>query len=274
MTGSWRFFNNSLGRRFGAVTYPGLPSVVYFAVRDLGNFRQGVPMGTTQRQKKCRRCQLAKSVGDFVDANGVANERGVYCHDCYWLREEEFKKDIALEQEAVKRKLQIVYGAWWPHYCLPTTFAAELFEERDFCPYCLSKLPPHYIPAKEAPNTIAGRAHLDHMDPLDLGGEDSIRNVVYVCDGCNGRKGRRGFLEWLGTLSPEAARVSREIYQAKHSHPPEEFVPGQPTERCDGVEALVCLDEDDLREMFPQPMVNGPPSNQPETITVSVKINR
>jgi 5-methylcytosine-specific restriction endonuclease McrA len=43
----------------------------------------------------------------------------------------------------------------------------------------------------------------DHMNPLCLGGEHSIRNIVIVCRSCNGRKATLSFTEWLNRLSPD-----------------------------------------------------------------------
>jgi hypothetical protein len=37
----------------------------------------------------------------------------------------------------------------------------------------------------------------DHMKPLLLGGEHSLRNIVIVCPHCNGRKAKLSYAEWI-----------------------------------------------------------------------------
>ncbi|BCS94544.1 hypothetical protein DSLASN_01760 [Desulfoluna limicola] len=230
-------------------------------------------MAKSNPLKKCRRCGEHKPKNIFVDISGNLNPRGAYCSDCHLIRVEEWKQAAIEERESKLRKLRIIYGEWWRHYCLPKEFADEIYNERDFCPYCGDKLPPQYIGADASTSLFRGRAHLDHMDPLNKGGEDSIRNVVYVCDNCNYKKGKRTFIDWLQTLKPKYRAISREIYETKHGHPPESFEQGEPNGRCDGSSFELCMDEEDLRELYPTPIVNGPPVNKSITITASFSID-
>ena len=212
-----------------------------------------------------------KLKSQFVDTYGVTNHRGWYCADCHAIRVEEWKKRAKAEKEAKLRKLKIIYGEWWRHYCLPREFADDIYNEREFCLYCGTKLPPMYLGADSELGTFRGRAHLDHMDPLEIGGEDSIRNVVYVCDDCNYKKGKRPFVEWLALLDPKYQKLSREVYAEKHGCPPEDFEPGEPTLRCDGVYGELDLSEEGLREIYPKPIVDGPPQAFRITIGVSIE---
>lgn len=230
-------------------------------------------MKNTNPLRKCRRCGERKPKDVFVDRSGDLNPKGGYCGDCHIVRVKEWKLAAKEGKESKLRKLKIIYGKWWRHYCLPQEFADDMYDERDFCPYCGNKLPPQYVGADPSIAPFRGRAQLDHMDPLHIGGEDSIRNVVYVCDKCNYRKGKRSFLDWLGVLEPKCQALCRDIYEAKHGHPPESFVPGEPSERCDGIAAELCMGEEDLREMYPNPIVDGPPTNHSMTITLSVSID-
>jgi hypothetical protein len=107
------------------------------------------------------------------------------------------------------------------------------------------------------------------MDPLDLGGEDSIRNALVCCASCNNKKWKKSFLYWLEQLSPGYKKLAREIYIEKHEHSPEEFVKGDPTTRIDTRYELL-LDEEELKEMYLKPIVDGPPSNESITITISI----
>jgi len=45
--------------------------------------------------------------------------------------------------------------------------------------------------------------HTDHMIPLLLGGEHSLRNIVIVCPECNARKARLSYPEWVQRVDPE-----------------------------------------------------------------------
>ena len=223
--------------------------------------------------KKCRRCGVLKSKDSFVDILGTPNPKGAYCADCHLIRLTEWEEKAKEEKESKIRKLKIIYGEWWRNYCLPHDFDRDIYYERDYCPYCGHKLPPYDLRDNPVPGSFHGHAHLDHMDPLQLGGEDSIRNVVYVCDDCNYKKGNRSFLEWMKKLTPNQREISREIYEAKHGHPPESFVPGLPNERSDGVSAELYFDEEELRNMYPKPIVDGPPKSGPASIRLVLDID-
>ena len=215
-----------------------------------------------KKPKKCRRCGITKPPSEFVDATGEENPRGHYCKLCHAEIARECR-DTALEEEKAKiPKLKIIYGEYWKHWAFPHDFEATLHEERNFCPYCGKPLPPQYMSKRQAVGPFRGRAHLDHMDPLSKGGEDSIRNVVYVCDRCNNDKLKLLFTEWLKKLLPEFRELARNIYVQKHGHEPEQFEAGDPVPRTDGLTAELFLDEQELKEMYPRPIFDGPPSNK------------
>jgi 5-methylcytosine-specific restriction endonuclease McrA len=216
--------------------------------------------------KRCQRCRLPKPIAAFVSVDGAENPRGRCCRDCHAALERE-RRVASLQAEAAKiPKLKIIYGQWWEHWAWPEEFRATLYDERAACPYCGQLLPPAYIRKGRA----GARAHLDHMDPLALGGEDSIRNAVYVCERCNGQKSDMLFVDWLATLAPDAEARARAIYAEKHGHPPEAFSPGDAEPRATGISFELCLSEAELREMYPEPAVDGPPSAAKIVITVSV----
>lgn len=114
--------------------------------------------------KKCYRCNKIQQISTFVDTTGSANPRGQYCVSCHHERlKEQLNKALAEERDKIP-KLKIMYGKYWEHYAWPNDFATTLYTEREFCPYCGGKL--------------TDRAHIDHMDPLARGDENSIRNTV------------------------------------------------------------------------------------------------
>lgn len=167
-----------------------------------------------------------------------------------------------LEEHAKARKMEIIFGVWWRHYAVPYEFAHTLYAERSTCPYCGGALGPFYLPAEGTKPSFVGRAHLDHMDPLALGGEESICNAVYVCDACNMAKGRRLFTEWLDRLIEPHKTVARQIYAAKHGHEPEAFLRAGKQIRLTLPRRELQLDESVLRQLFPKPIVAGPPERR------------
>ncbi len=64
---------------------------------------------------------------------------------------------------------------------------ARLKEIADHCAYC---------------GDMLSEKQTDHMIPLALGGEHSLRNILIVCPACNGRKARLSFGEWLDRIDP------------------------------------------------------------------------
>lgn len=164
---------------------------------------------------------------------------------------------LAEEGEKI-RKLQILFGPWWRHYTPPYELRWTLFAERCACPYCGKPLE---LPTNETEDAAALLGpHIDHMDPLAHGGEESVRNAVYSCAACNMAKGKRLFVDWLSSLAPATAAAAREIYVAKHGHPPEAFVPGARMPRMLLGRIELGFDEGVLRRLYPKPLVQGPPA--------------
>lgn len=176
--------------------------------------------------KPCRRCHKTLPVDRFVDTGGQPNPRGHYCQVCHLRRLDERHRAALNRELTTIKKLRIIYGDYWRHYAAPEFFHASLHDERDFCPYCGTWFD------EITPNTFNDSPlHLDHMDPLDKGGENSIRNVVLCCGPCNIQKGRRSFTDWLAMLGPKYRQLARAIYRHKHGHSPEAFIEGPSTKR-------------------------------------------
>lgn len=217
--------------------------------------------------KRCRQCQKNVPVEEFVDTSGKFNPKGAYCRTCHLQRLDEWRQAALAEEASHIPKLKIVYGKWWKHYAVPEDFYHTLLEERDTCPYCGTKFT-DVLPNNFNPSLI----HLDHMDPLQLGGEHSIRNVVYCCGCCNIKKGKLSFVKWLEKLEPAHRNHAKQVYVEKHGHPPEEFEEGIPGSRGSWPEMVIDETEAELRERYLEPIVTGPPSNKPIVITIDVKV--
>ena len=166
------------------------------------------------------------------------------------------------EEQAKVRKLEIIFGKWWRHYAVPYEFRCNLYTENPACPYCGGLLGPSSKSDAPGDNEFEQSAHLDHMDPLSKGGEDSIRNAVYVCSKCNLAKRDRLFIDWLEVLPSELREKARALYVAKHGHPPEAFQPAAKQARLTLPRIELQFDEAVLRKLFPKPIVTGPPDRR------------
>src|SRR5581483_9472558 len=56
----------------------------------------------------------------------------------------------------------------------------------------------------------------DHMVPLALGGEHSLRNIVIVCPDCNARKARLSYAEWVERVEPQHRGRVVELYRMRY----------------------------------------------------------
>lgn len=153
--------------------------------------RRGAPK-VRLTEKKCPKCNATKPISDFVDNSGIKNPRGKYCSACH----------IAISYENLR----------------------NIFEGRETCLYCGSEII-KISNSHEEPLTKWEDIHLDHMDPLSLGGKDNERNTVYCCANCNLKKGNKSFSDWLQCLDEKQKALSRNIYIQKHKRSPEEFKP-------------------------------------------------
>lgn len=169
---------------------------------------------------------------------------------------EELQANLDAERATV-RKLQILFGRWWPHYALPYELKWTLYTERDQCPYCSTPL--RYSVEPGVSNIEGAVRHIDHMDPLSRGGEESFRNAICACARCNTAKGRRLFADWLERIPTKNQASVREIYVQRLGRAPEEFRPGPRQPRLTLMRMELGFDEHVLRTMFPKPVVNGPP---------------
>lgn len=216
--------------------------------------------------KKCRRCKQTLTVDVFVDTSGKANPRGQFCQSCHAERVAEWHQAGIEEENSNIRKLKIVYGEHWRHYAAPEYFYTTLRGERDFCLYCGTKFD-EVKPGLFNENSV----HLDHMDPLEKGGEHSIRNVVYCCGPCNIKKGKVRFAQWLESIDSKFREAVRAVYTEKHGHSPDDFIEGINMGRgSNDIELCVYQTEEYLKKNFPTPKVEGPPSNQPLVIKLDI----
>jgi 5-methylcytosine-specific restriction endonuclease McrA len=59
----------------------------------------------------------------------------------------------------------------------------------------------------------------DHMIPLVLGGEHSMRNIAIVCSECNGRKARLSYEEWLDRVDAQHRERVLALYYERYGEP-------------------------------------------------------
>lgn len=156
------------------------------------------------------------------------------------------------------RKFQILYGRWWSHYALPHELKWTLYAEFEACPYCSTVLQM----TADSPVFENAVRHIDHMDPLSRGGEESFRNAICSCAKCNMAKGRQLFSDWLEKLPKNNQAIARAAYLQKLGRTPEEFKPGPKQLRLVTTRAELAFDEQVLRTLYPKPVVHGPPKRR------------
>lgn len=206
--------------------------------------------------RTCRDCKSEYPRELATGSNGESSLRGFYCPSCGSRRAREYEELLQQRKINVIRNLWDAYGGWWKHFTPARGWATLLRTESESCPYCGCFLTDE--PPPRAPST----AVIDHMDPISLGGEDSLRNAVYCCNRCNGIKKNKSFNSWLTELSKPFQEHSRALYVFKHEHQPEDFEAGPFENRGEGIPMFLELDErqfkQELRGMLP--LVDGPPA--------------
>ncbi|MDD5434664.1 MAG: HNH endonuclease [Nitrospira sp.] len=199
-------------------------------------------------EKKCPQCKKTIQNTLFVNTAGEFNTKGKYCKYCHVERSLHFLSELLKSEMAQVNILFRKFGVNWDKCCYPCWLQNHLLSERNFCIYCGHKLYYTYYEAKQGYGVA--QIHLDHMDPASKGGEDSIRNAVYVCANCNVRKADMPFTDWLKKLSHECMQISYAIYFQKHGFNPEDFIPGEQIIPIRGGGSMVFF-EDMIEDLVP-----------------------
>ncbi len=187
----------------------------------------------------------------FVDFEGNKNPRGRYCIDCREKKDQESREKhfngLLTSELSYLKKYKIMYEEDWKSRAEPTAFFLTLFMENEICPYCGKSFKEDQI--KKDYFHIREKYQIDHMNPLNLGGEDTLLNVVCVCKTCNLRKGNKPFSLWLKELPHEFRSIAQQIYIEKHGYSPTQFTPSEPNQRSTGIRYELGLDIDELLQM-------------------------
>ena len=207
--------------------------------------------------KTCRDCSCVYPRVLATKSDGNRSIWGFYCPSCGTRRAREYVEFLHQREINIARNLWIAYRGWWKHFTPPHGWKQLLRCERKTCPYCGCLL------TDDLPPRAASTAVIDHMDPLSLGGEDSLRNAVYCCNCCNGTKKNKLFIRWLSELSEPFRTQSRMLYVFKHEHQPEVFETGSFEFRTEGIPMFLELNEKEFKtELHGMlPLVDGPPAN-------------
>ena len=204
----------------------------------------------------CRDCKAEYPRELATGSDGKHSFRALYCLSCGMRRAREYEKSLRQRDINIVRNLWAAYRGWWKHFTTARGWRALLRAESENCPYCGCFL------TDDPPPRAASTAVIDHMDPLSLGGEDSLRNAVFCCNRCNGIKKNKLFTRWLSELPEPFQEHSRALYVFKHEHQPEAFEAGSFECRGEGIPMFLELDEkqfkQELRGMLP--LVKGPPA--------------
>jgi 5-methylcytosine-specific restriction endonuclease McrA len=206
--------------------------------------------------RTCRDCKREYLRELATRCDGERSLRGFYCPSCGIRRAREYEELLRQRELNIARNLWAAYRGWWKHFTPPRGWAKLLRTESENCPYCGRFL------TDDPPPRAASTAVIDHMDPLSLGGEDSLRNAVFCCNRCNGIKKNKPFVRWLSELSVPFQENLRALYLFKHEHQPEAFETGPFEFRVEGIPLFLELDEREfkreLRGMLP--LADGPPA--------------
>lgn len=201
--------------------------------------------------KTCPGCKNELSSSMFVDFQGNKNPRGRYCIDCRKKKDQESREKhfngILSSEIGFIKKYKIMSEDDWKSKAEPNAFFLTLFMERDFCPYCGKSFKEDQI--RKDYFEIREKHQVDHMNPLNLGGEDSLKNVVCVCKICNLKKGKMPFKLWLDKLSPKYMSIAQKIYIQKHGYAPDQFIPSIQAPRNSGIRYELALEIEDVLEM-------------------------
>lgn len=152
------------------------------ALRDRPFGRQG-----RDTAKGCSRCKAHTEKCEMT--NG-------YCRPCWSEWKKSYRhthptRDAAWKGKRLERMVAQADGT------VTDGALRQLFAAAKRCPYCNAKL-------------TAGVKSLDHVTPLVLGGEHSMRNLVVCCLNCNTRKGRQSLGQWLGRCEgPRAQGIAQ-----------------------------------------------------------------
>lgn len=127
-------------------------------------------------QKICFKCETVKDLSDF-SYNDNRSCHHPFCKDCV-------KSSAALVASRESRKQKMLDA---DDGSLTKKTIGELFGSTKNCPCC---------------GRIMQRndKHMDHINPLALGGAHSITNVMVLCRECNTRKHAKSFDDWYASL--------------------------------------------------------------------------
>lgn len=200
-----------------------------------------MPLG--KDEKLCKGCNQIKKKSEFITAYGQSSPKAKYCEECFKRRKEEDWIETMDREAKYLEWCKKEFGETYLEYVIPSNMRYTLFFERDLCPYCGNRLHPEEDRTLLIEN-IETRVTLDHMDPLCLGGADTLRNTIYICASCNQRKGKKPFKEWLKTLKPEYRDSARNLYIEKHGYQPEDFIAGPPTARVSNTSVWYMYDDE------------------------------
>lgn len=206
--------------------------------------------------RTCRDCKMEYPRELATRCDGERSLRGFYCPSCGTRKACEYEEFLRQRAANISRNLWAAYRGWWKHFTSPRGWVPLLRTESENCPYCGCFL------TDDPPPRASSTAVIDHMDPLSLGGEDSLRNAVFCCNRCNGIKKNKPFIRWLAELQDPFQKHSWALYVFKHEHQPDAFEAGPFEFRTEGVPMFLEFDERqfkrELRGMLP--LTDGPPA--------------
>ncbi len=203
----------------------------------------------TAKLKKCGQCKKLLPSDIFVNWSSEYTAQGKYCRDCHIKMAIDKHYNELNESILILKILFETYNYDWDKVCLPCWLESQIIYESDYCIYCGNEF--------SYDNYGRLKANIDHMNPAALGGEDSVRNVIYVCSKCNVKKGSLNFTDWLNKLDPDNKRKAKEKYLMKHGYEPENYIPGESTSYVLHQGTSMFFDKSILREIINSDNLNS-----------------
>jgi len=172
-------------------------------------------MKNQKNEKTCKSCKKDLPIDAFVDYTGEYNSRGKQCNKCFLISSGRALELQLNEELTIAKTIYKKYKEQWDKICHPSWLYTFLYNEFDECIYCGGKF---------IQTVNKDKKYLDHMDAISLGGEDSIRNAVFVCNRCNSMKRNLMFHDWLKIIPRERKRIAHAFYQRRHGYKPNDFI--------------------------------------------------
>jgi hypothetical protein len=188
------------------------------------------------KTKICKTCKQTTPSDQFLTQELKFTPRASSCYACVkiWYAER-LQKIKESEAQLLSHTLAYLYILWreFPSIYLEATpfdiMSGCMSYTDQTCLYCGYDF---NVSFEQALNGIQPlQKHSDHMDALNIGGLDHLRNFAYSCQTCNAKKGSKNFATWFFKCPSERQELILQYYQNRHERHPSDFIKASPIPR-------------------------------------------